>query len=484
MHGNSHRRFGIIGGLGELGAADVFFKLVKAMPAQNGHALPEINVRQRPFNEPENPGDASVSQSSRKLYVFDMLKGFEVQNVNAALLPCFISHTFIDEIRSEIALPVINIMDALCEHVEHRYPAVKKVGVLTSDYVREKKLFERYFPVGRRALVYPEADIQARCLMTAIYGPSGIKAGNLGGDSVELLIKACENLLEQGAEIIVPGIAEIPIVIDALLARKIPILDSNQIYASFAASESVGVAIKPFKIGVVGGVGPAATVDFMHKIVRNTHARRDQEHVKILVEQNPQIPDRTENLIGQGTDPTIALYSTCKKLESGNADIIAIPCNTAHAFVERIQSYLTVPIVNMLFETVECVRNDYPECRVVGLLATDGTIKSNVYGSVFNQAGLEMLIPDGEHQSLVMEAIYGPKGVKAGFTEGECRQNLLIALNSLADRGAEVIILGCTELPLLLGQSDAFPVGGRTVVILDPTEILARKCVSLCKWPR
>src|SRR5205823_9095418 len=107
-----------------------------------------------------------------------------------------------------------------------------------------------------------------------------------------------------------------------------------------------------------------ATADFMTKIVRNTRADRDQEHLKLVVEQNPQIPDRTENLIGSGADPTISLYSTCKKLEAADADIIAIPCNTAHAFVERIQPYLNIPVVNMLTATVEHIQANLPKNAV------------------------------------------------------------------------------------------------------------------------
>ncbi len=128
----------------------------------------------------------------------------------------------------------------------------------------------------------------------------------------------------------------------------------------------------PFKIGVVGGVGPAATTDFMGKVVANTHASKDQDHIKMLVEQNPQIPDRTENIIGNGIDPSIALYSVCKKLEQGGANIVAIPCNTAHAYVERIQRNLSIPIVNMLRETVNHITTNYPDVKTVGLLATTG----------------------------------------------------------------------------------------------------------------
>lgn len=477
----ARRRFGIVGGLGALGAADVFFKLVKALPARSGQEQPEILFEQHPFRDEENPGAAGASQTGRKLYVFDMVRGFAERHVDTVMLPCFLSHTFLDEIEAETTLHIVNVMEALRDHLTHRHPGVRRLGILTSDYVRSKRLFERYFPQDAWTLLYPREEIQRDCVMPAIYGQYGIKAGCLRGASVDLLIQSCSDLLEQGAELIVPGVSEISMVIAALQERGIPIIDTNQIYAEYAVSDPVGRKAKQFKIGVVGGVGPAATVDFVDKIVRNTPAGRDQEHIKLVVEQNPQIPDRTANLIGDGVDPTIALYSTCKRLEADDADIIAIPCNTAHAYVERIQPYLSIPIVNMLYETAEHIRRHHGECGTVGLLATSGTIASRVYHDVIVPAGFELLVPDEENQHRVMNAIYGPKGVKAGFTEGECADDLMQALTSLVQRGAEVIVLGCTELPLLLEQSAAFPVAGRTVVVLDPTEILAAKCVSLSR---
>ncbi len=473
------RHFGVVGGLGALGAADVFFKLVKALPARSGQEQAEILFEQHPFREEENPGDASASQNGRKIYVFDMVRSFADRHVDTVVLPCFLSHTFLDEITAESTLPIANIMEALRGYLTNQHPSVRRLGVLTSDYVRSRRLFERYFPDADWSINYPRDVVQHDCVMPAIYGPQGIKAGCLRGASVDLLSRACVDLLEQGAELIVPGFSEIPVVIAALQERGIPIIDTNQIYADYVVADQFGQKAKQFKIGVVGGVGPAATVDFMNKIVRNTQAGRDQEHVKLVVEQNPQIPDRTENLIGDGVDPTIALYSTCKKLEADDANIIAIPCNTAHAFVERIQPYLSIPIVNMLFETAECIRRNYGTCRKIGLLATSGTIASRVYHNAIGAAGFELLVPDEENQRRVMNAIYGPQGVKAGFTEGTCVEELLLALTSLVARGAEVIILGCTELPLLLEQNEKFPVAGRTVVVLDPTEILARKCVRL-----
>ena len=473
------RHFGIIGGLGALGSADIFFKLVKLLPSHGGRDQPNIIFEQHPFDEGDVPGGETSSANARKLYVFDMIRRFEQRKVDAVILPCFISHSFLEELTPEIRLPIVNIMEALRSHLERQYPEAKKIGVLTSDYVRKHRLFERYFDPARWQLVYPRPDIQRDCVMPAIYGEHGIKSGHLQGESIELLERACCDVLEQGAEVIAPGFTEISIVAETLCQRGLPVIDINQVYARHAVDFDGEASSRPFKIGVVGGVGPAATVDLVNKIVRNTPARRDQEHIKIVVEQNPQIPDRTENLIGEGADPTVALYATCKKLEADEADLIVIPCNTAHAFVERIQPYLGIPIINMLFETVEYIRKHHPSGKPIGLLATSGTIRSRVYHDIVEKAGLNLLVPDEAHQAKVMRAIYGEKGVKAGFTEGECQDDLLQALTHLVERGAGILILGCTELPLLLAQNDDFKVAGTSVVLLDPTEILARKCVSL-----
>ncbi|NTV41892.1 MAG: aspartate/glutamate racemase family protein [Syntrophobacteraceae bacterium] len=473
--------FGIIGGLGAIAGADIFFKLVKSTPAYSDKEHFDIVIEQHPFDENDVAGGENANPNARKLYIFDMIKQFEQRKVDAVLMPCFISHTFIDELKAEIRLPLVNIMEALWSHVERRYPEARRLGVLTSNYVRKKGLFEKYFDKQGYELIYPSPEVQEHYLMQAIYSPHGIKAGNLQGESIELLYKACRNLMDQNAELIVPGFTEISIVVEALRQRGAPIIDANQVYVQHAISCGGETLAKTFKVGIIGGVGPAATVDFMNKIIRNTQARRDQEHIKMIVEHNPKIPDRTENLIAEGPDPTVALYSACKKLEANDADMIAIPCNTAHAFVERIQPYLSIPIVNMLFETVDHIKKHHPECTTIGLLATSGTITSRVYHDVVERTDFQIIVPDEEHQKRVMNAIYGEKGVKAGYAEGEAKEDLSLALEHLARRGAEVIVLGCTELPLLLSQAEAFPAAGRNVVVLDPTEILARKCVSFSR---
>lgn len=474
------KSIGIIGGLGMLAGADLFFKLAKATAADREAATGyDVVFEQQPFQDGGIDGEAHASQNRRKMYVFDMIRQLESRSVHSVLVPCFISHTFISELQAETRLLVVSIMDALLAHLRKRTPEPRKIGVLTSNYVKSKGLFERYFADRGYEVVYPDAEVQDGCVMPAIYGSSGIKSGHLQGESIELLQRACTNLLLKGAQVIIPGATEIAVVSDALQERGVSIVDANQAYVQYALSYQGEGPAKSFKVGVIGGVGPAATVDFLDKIVRNTSAERDQDHIKLVLEHNPQIPDRTAALIGDGPDPTLALYSACKKLEASDADLIAIPCNTAHAFVERIQPYLSIPIVNMLFEAVIYITSQCGTRKKVGLLATSGTIASRVYQDVADAAQLTLLTPDEVHQALVMRTIYGEHGVKAGYLDGACREQLMQALTHLVERGAEVIILGCTELPLLIAQSDHFAVAGKSILMLDPTEILARKCVSL-----
>ena len=234
---------------------------------------------------------------------------------------------------------------------------------------------------------------------------------------------ACENLLELGADLILPGFTDIPALMRSVFENAgLPILNCNQVFANYVVGASRKLVTHPFKIGVVGGIGPAATVDFISRIVENTPAQCDQDHIKVVVEQNPQIPDRTANLAGNGKDPTVALYAACKKLEQSGANIVAIPCNTAHAFVDRIQPHMQILIVNMLTETIAHIQKNFPQARKVGLLATNGTIRSRLYHDAANMVELELIVPDMPTQDQVMDAIYGEKGVKAGHTDGICKE--------------------------------------------------------------
>ena len=472
----SKRKLGVVGGLGPLASADVFFKLIKATPASSDAEHIDVVFEQRPF---KGAGAGSAATTERKLYIFDLIRDFEKRGVTEVVLPCFLGHTFLDELRANTSLPIVDIVEAVRSHVQRKYPEARRIGVLASDFVREKRLFEKYFIAPTFEIVYPRHSVVDGDQVTeAIYGDEGIKSGNLRGRPVELLRAACDDLVDQGVDVIVPGLTEVALVADALGQQRVPLIDSNIAYAQFVVAGQASASSRVFKVGVVGGVGPAATVDFLNKIVRHTPASCDQDHIKILVEQNPQIPDRTENLIGQGTDPTVSLYATCKKLEDGDADLIAIPCNTAHAFVDRIQPYLKIPIVNMLTVTVDYLRDAFPGLRDIGVLATSGTIRSGVYRRALESQGLKQIEPNPALQARVMEAIYGKTGVKAGFTTGQCQADIGAAVEGLIAQGVEVIVLGCTELPLLLASDEFVGASGARARLVDPTELLAKQCIA------
>lgn len=472
--------FGVIGGLGSLAGADLFFKLVRSEPALAEQDAFHFLFEQHPFRDVRAPLNAICSMTARKLYVFQVCQSLVQRRVNSILLPCFASHTFREELQNELSVPIVDMMVALRRHVDSIATKGAVLGVVASDFVRQSGLFEKYF-ADRYDIVYPSGLNQA-FVMSAIYSEDGIKAGKLEGHAVEHLAHACEDLQRRGAEWILPGATELSLVCQALQRRGYPVLDGNALYAEHAVSFTAPRQRRVFKLGIVGGVGPAATVDFMDKVVRNTPASRDQDHIKMVVEQNPQIPDRTAHLLHQEADPTVSLYATCKRLESEGASAIAIPCNTAHAFVQHIQPYLAIPIVNMLTETIASIRAQYGTVRPVGLLATSGTIASRVYHDAAQAAGITLMTPTEAFQEHVMSAIYGEHGVKAGHVDGACRDSLRAAIEHLALSGAKVIILGCTELPLVYAETNAFGLAnGKSVVLVDPTAVLARHCVGLAQ---
>jgi aspartate racemase len=466
---------GVIGGLEPRASADFLSKLVEAAEADGAAGRVDIIFEQR------NSGaiESSKATLARKLYVFDMIERFKARGIATVVIPCFLSHTFMDELTANSPLPIADMMEALRIHIRNQFASVRRVGILTSKAIREDRLFERYFPSHDFEVLYPCREDAGDIVTAAVYGKHGILTGDEPGDPLERLRDACADLVRQGAELVLPGLNELAVFAHQMGPVSVPVVDPHRVYAHYITSKRFAPSERPFKLGVVGGIGPAATVDFLQKVVRSTPASRDQDHIRLLVDQNPQIPDRTEYLIGEGMDPTLALYATCKKLQAGEADLIAIPCNTAHAFVERIQPFLDIPIINMLTVTVKHVRDSFPALQEVGLLATTGTLSSGIYRLALAEQGLIEVVPPPELQARVMNAVYGAQGVKAGFTTGACMDDIGAAIDDLVSRGCQVIILGCTELPLLFPRRELTTGSGQRVTLIDPTDILAVSCVSL-----
>jgi len=448
------RALGMVGGAARLASVDVLRKMHDANAAARTFQPLDIAVERISELERRASFPYIAGSVQHKLRVFDSIRDFEQRGLPAVALPCFESHLFIDELQQNSALAIVDMIAALFAHIRQRFPMARRVGVLTTRALCESRLFERY---GERARV---------------------EVVSIGVQRAHALRGACEALIGQGVDVLLPGSADSALSLQRLGDQSVPVIDSYSVYAQHLLFAGQRKPVREMKLGVVGGVGPAATVDFLQKVVRNTPAARDQEHIKVIVEQNPQIPDRTDYLTGFGVDPTLALYATCKKLEDGGADLIAIPCNTAHAFIAPIESRLRVPIVNMMNVTADYLRTAFPTVDRIGLLATDGTIASGVYRTALEARGMTQVLPPLAMQARVTNAIYGARGVKAGFTSGECADDIIAAVESLLLQQVEVILLACTELPLLFPDAATVTRKGRTAHLVDPTDVLARCCVE------
>ncbi|MAE13186.1 aspartate racemase [Candidatus Woesearchaeota archaeon] len=226
-------------------------------------------------------------------------------------------------------------------------------------------------------------------------------------------------------------------------------------------------------IGILGGLGPEATKDLYEKIIQTTPAKCDQDHIEIIIYNNPKIPDRTQAILYNGENPLPQLIHTAKTLEKAGAELIVIPCNTAHYFLDKLQPRTPVPILNMIEETAAFIHHNYPDTKKVGILATTGTIKTNLYQKTLQNTGIMPITPSTyEQESLIMEAIYGTQGIKRG-KKTQPRKLLLKAAQSLTQQGAQLIILGCTEIPLALRQKEI------SSVLINPANILAEKIITL-----
>lgn len=222
-------------------------------------------------------------------------------------------------------------------------------------------------------------------------------------------------------------------------------------------------------IGVLGGMGPDATVDLFQKIVSKTSAEKDQDHHKLLIYNNPKIPDRTAAILGNGEDPLPPLIASAKKLEKGNADFLVMPCNTAHYYYEDLVENIDIEILNMIAETAKKVSEHSTDVRKVALMGTKGVIKSKIYHKALKKFDINVIEPSKENLEKIMDIIYA---IKSGFKDQKRQRELTNIANKLVEKGAEGLILGCTELPLLFDkESFDYP-------LFISQEILAEKAVE------
>jgi len=220
-------------------------------------------------------------------------------------------------------------------------------------------------------------------------------------------------------------------------------------------------------IGILGGMGPEATAELFLRIIRRTRVTCDQEHLRVIIDSNPKIPDRSTAILANGPDPRPALCATACNLERAGADFIAIPCNTVHYYWREIQESVAIPVIDMIATVAARLR----ESRV-GLLATESTVRTGLYQQACTCRDTQILIPNRLDQQALMNLIWA---IKAGVHDPGAIRNYVEIGRRLIARGAEALIVGCTELSLLpsLYVLD--------VPIYDALEVLAEHCIELAQ---
>lgn len=213
-------------------------------------------------------------------------------------------------------------------------------------------------------------------------------------------------------------------------------------------------------LGVLGGMGPAATLDFLARLQAATPAARDQDHIRVLVDINPHIPDR--NTDSEAAGPVLGAMA--KGLAVAGADVLAIACNTAHAYADSIRGASGLPLIDMIDIACEAARDG--GARRVGVLGTPTAVA--LYGARLKALGLEPIIPDAAQQARFMELVYR---IKAGDLGADVRDGMA---ELAAGMDAEALIAGCTEVPLVLEPARL------SVPLLDAGALLAARCVAVC----
>ena len=223
------------------------------------------------------------------------------------------------------------------------------------------------------------------------------------------------------------------------------------------------------KLGVIGGLGPMATAYFLQLLVQMTEARTDQEHIEVLLHSTPQIPDRTRFILGQSReDPLPQMVEIGRELAGQGAELIAVPCVTAHYFQKKLEDSIGIPVVDTIRETALSLKA--AGVTKAGILATDGTIESGLFQRAFAGEGISAMLPDRAGQQAVMQIIY--QNVKAGQPVDSAA--FWRVAEGLFGQGAQAVLLACTELSLVkrdFGLGEGF---------LDVMEVLARKAVLIC----
>lgn len=221
-------------------------------------------------------------------------------------------------------------------------------------------------------------------------------------------------------------------------------------------------------LGVIGGMGPEATSYYYENVIAHTRAEKDQDHINMVILSHASIPDRTESIIsGDSAHLIRILTEDARTLEKLGAANIAIPCNTSHYYYEQIQKAVSVPVINMVRESVAYAVEKIADVKRIGIMATDGTINSRIYHKECRKLGITPVKPSPERQRDVMSLIYddiksGKKGDRAKFDR---------VLSEFMRKGCDAVILACTELSVFKGKHEI------PTLCLDAMDVLVRESI-------
>lgn len=228
-------------------------------------------------------------------------------------------------------------------------------------------------------------------------------------------------------------------------------------------------------LGVLGGMGPLASAHFMTRLTLLTPAERDQDHIPAILWSDPRVPDRGAARLGTGPAPLPALVRGLHGLQAAGAGAIAIPCNTAHGWIDGMQAAIPLPILHIVDAAAADLRRQGVHAGTIGILGTAATLAMRLYQDRLSAEGWSCIEPSGpEMQSLVTPAIAAVKANRIA----EAYAPLAQAVGLLRDRGAAAVVLGCTEIPLGIQAGPWQTLG---VPLVDTIDALARASIL---WAR
>lgn len=225
-------------------------------------------------------------------------------------------------------------------------------------------------------------------------------------------------------------------------------------------------------VGVIGGMGPSATVDFMSLVLRATPADEDQDHVRMLVEHNPGVPSRQLAISGGGENPGPVIASMASRLEAAGVDFLVMPCNTAHAWQSDILAATSIPFISIVDESVASAMSRSDDNSAIGLMATPGCFAAGLYQDAIGANNRPVITQTDEEMAATINLV---DSIKSGDTSAEVSDGLRALADALINRGARIIIAACTEIPLVLDASMF------DVAFVSTTNVLATKTVALAR---